>query len=164
MTPTERQDLRRLALDGMSDMLTNYRKMLIDPYNLDEDTDDVKVGRSNVDGLRSKLAEEKKEKTKKEEAIALFNKKVSKGIRALENLGIINQNPEKIAKFFYENRAFLHKDKTGEYFGEPEDLNQDTLKRFLKFFHFKGMEIDEGMRHFLSFFDLPGEAQKVDRI
>jgi len=26
------------------------------------------------------------------------------------------------------------------------------------------MEIDEGMRFFLSWFDLPGEAQKVDRI
>jgi len=31
MTPTERQSLRGLALDGMSDMLTNYRNMLIDP-------------------------------------------------------------------------------------------------------------------------------------
>ena len=31
LTPTERQSLRGLALDGMSDMLTNYRNMLIDP-------------------------------------------------------------------------------------------------------------------------------------
>jgi len=38
------------------------------------------------------------------------------------------------------------------------------MHAYVDLFNFSGMEIDLALRHFLSWFRLPGEGQKIDRI
>lgn len=65
---------------------------------------------------------------------------------------------------------FLWKDKRvslfvkGEIFGGEEEFNLKVLELYLQKFNFKDKTILECMRDFLSYFEMPGEGQKVERI
>ena len=105
------------------------------------------------------------QKNKIQEAIRLFNTSLSKGIKALEQTGLIDFNsPASISKFFYEHAEELSKAKIGEFFGEPDEMNRKTLRFYLNLTNLKGLPIDEALRSYLKLFELPGEAQKIDRI
>jgi len=58
----------------------------------------------------------------------------------------------------------LIKIKIGEYLGGRDELNTEVLDKFACSFSFEQMEFDLAMRHFLSFFRLPGESQVIERI
>lgn len=78
--------------------------------------------------------------------------------------------------------ANISKVVLGEYFGEEHKMNIDVtillllhsvnyncdcnkvLDAFTELVPMENLEIDDAMRHYLTFFDLPGEGQKVDRI
>jgi len=52
----------------------------------------------------------------------------------------------------------------GDFFGDEHEYNIKCLDYFTDKLNMRGMEIDEAMRYFLSYFTLPGEGQKIDRI
>lgn len=95
----------------------------------------------------------------------------------IEN-GFVTLDAREIAAFFHKNQDRLDKRQIGEALGkEPyaalvKDKNADPEAGgegfFVRMLHhyaygmdFTGMEFDEAIRHFLSGFRLPGEAQKV---
>ena len=52
----------------------------------------------------------------------------------------------------------------GEFLGEGEDFNKQTLYKYVDSIEFGDMTFDGALRKFLSYFWLPGEAQKIDRM
>jgi len=52
----------------------------------------------------------------------------------------------------------------GDYLGEDIPFNLKVMYNFVDSLDFGGLSIVGALRHFLSFFRLPGEAQKVDRM
>lgn len=97
-------------------------------------------------------------KTSVENAIILFNENPKKGIDYLIKQKIIEMNPDMIAEFMLTTPG-LSKFAIGQYLGKNDNFNIEVLKAFCTKVDFKGMEIDEGMRLFLSLFRLPGEGQ-----
>jgi len=85
-----------------------------------------------------------------------------------------------VAKFVLDNKERLDKTQIGEVLGkEPEyafvkdepsatsggkGFCVEILHEYVTLLEFAGMEFDNAIRHFLSGFRLPGEAQKIDRI
>lgn len=66
---------------------------------------------------------------------------------------------------FLLHRKGLAKEMIGQYLGNLQaQFNQDVLKYYLQELDFYGLQIDLGLRKFLSTFRLPGEAQKIERI
>lgn len=74
-------------------------------------------------------------------------------------------NLKKNIAHFLLHRKGLAKEKIGQYLGNLQvQFNQDVLKYYLQELDFYGLQIDLGLRKFLSTFRLPGEAQKIERI
>jgi hypothetical protein len=104
----------------------------------------------------------------KNEIIDAFNEKSKKGLALLDEklktFGITD--PDKLAaeraRFFIADRNDLNLVDIGDYLGAKE--NEKTLKAFFDQMEFKGLEFTDALRKFLTAFDLPGEAQKIDRI
>jgi len=73
-------------------------------------------------------------------------------------LGLIDlEDPDSIARFFLTTPS-LSKDKLGEFFGDENPANIKVLTSFLELLEFRNMTLDDGLRVFLSYFDLPGEG------
>ncbi|EGG22181.1 armadillo-like helical domain-containing protein [Cavenderia fasciculata] len=127
---------------------------------------------SKRDGLTQRLAllpsenqftKLKERKLKIEEGKAKFKASPKKGIEFFINLGVVEKEPETMAKFLRDTGG-LDKQRIGEYIGEPDEFNIALLIAYIDTFNFTGYSIDLALRHFTSFFRLPGEAQKIDRI
>ena len=58
----------------------------------------------------------------------------------------------------------LDKRSVGEYLGEGEEFNKQVLYTYVDMLDFAGLTFDAALRKFLSYFWLPGEAQKIDRM
>lgn len=97
------------------------------------------------------------------EAVALFNKKPTKGVQLLISRVLMNNEPERVAKFL---TSFTGLDATaiGEYFGEGDPFAVSVMAAYTDLHDFSGVRFDDGIRQYLSKFRLPGEAQKIDRI
>ena len=91
-----------------------------------------------------------------------FKKKPKKGIQYLQKNGMIGQLPEEVAQFLMSTQG-VDKTSIGEYLGDADQFNLDVMYSYVEMLDFTGMAFDEGLRHFLSGFMLPGEAQKIDR-
>lgn len=65
--------------------------------------------------------------------------------------------PEMIAEFMLTTPG-LSKFAIGQYLGKHDTFNIEVLKAYCTKIDFKDVEIDEGMRLFLSQFRLPGEG------
>ncbi|XP_068227921.1 Golgi-specific brefeldin A-resistance guanine nucleotide exchange factor 1 [Palaemon carinicauda] len=87
-----------------------------------------------------------------------FNAKPEKGIKFLQENGIIGSTKDDIAVFLRENPQ-LCKKMIGEYVSKKK--NVDILSAFVKSFEFRGLRIDEALRMFLESFRLPGEAPLI---
>lgn len=95
-----------------------------------------------------------------------YNQKPAAGIKLAGDFGILNpDDPEDVAQFLLSNKDILDKTQTGEYLGrEPSYQDGFALKVLHAYagqLDFAGMRFDDGIRHYLSGFRLPGEAQKV---
>eukprot|EP01138_Halocafeteria_seosinensis_P008060 gb/GECG01008236.1/.p1 GENE.gb/GECG01008236.1/~~gb/GECG01008236.1/.p1 ORF type:complete len:1924 (+),score=268.60 gb/GECG01008236.1/:1-5772(+) len=100
-----------------------------------------------------------------ERASLKFRMKPSKGIDYMVEQGLISsKTPENIAAALHELRDDLDKTAIGEYLGEDKELSKDTMRTYVDMMDFTDMRFDEAIRHFLSGFRLPGEAQKIDRM
>ncbi|OWZ01288.1 hypothetical protein PHMEG_00027356 [Phytophthora megakarya] len=71
--------------------------------------------------------------------------------------------PKEIAEFLHE---MPHSDaKTiGQVLGEPDEKSLSVLHEYANGFHFEAVPFDIALRVYLSRFELPSEAQKIDRI
>ncbi|KAI8667026.1 hypothetical protein NCS56_00837800 [Fusarium sp. Ph1] len=109
------------------------------------------------------LEKEKARKTALTNAIRQFNFKPKKGIKLLLRDGFIaSESPKDIAEFLLKEDK-LDKAQIGEYLGEGDQFNIDTMHAFVDTMEFAKRRFVDALRQFLQSFRLPGEAQKIDR-
>ncbi|KAG3032125.1 hypothetical protein JG687_00004022 [Phytophthora cactorum] len=75
----------------------------------------------------------------------------------------IPSTPKEIAEFLHE---MPHSDPkmVGQVLGEPDAKSMSVLHEYANGFQFEGVAFDIALRVYLSRFELPREAQKIDRI
>ena len=98
-----------------------------------------------------------------------FNYKIKSGISFLKKIGFLNigtpiDTQAKNMVKFLRYTSSLKKKNIGEFLGQKTELSMKTLKYFGESFDFKNIHIIQGMRIFLSTFQLPSEGQQIDRI
>ncbi|KAM0465085.1 hypothetical protein ACHAPV_002080 [Trichoderma viride] len=109
------------------------------------------------------LSKEKARKTALMKGIRQFNFKPKKGIELLLRDGFIaSDSPQDIATFLLSEDK-LDKQQIGEYLGEGDQKNIDTMHAFVDSMEFAKKRFVDALRQFLQSFRLPGEAQKIDR-
>ncbi|UKZ80451.1 hypothetical protein TrVFT333_008212 [Trichoderma virens FT-333] len=109
------------------------------------------------------LSKEKARKTALMKGIRQFNFKPKRGIEMLIRDGfILSDTPQDIATFLL-NEDKLDKAQIGEYLGEGDQKNIDTMHAFVDSMDFTKKRFVDALRQFLQSFRLPGEAQKIDR-
>ena len=97
------------------------------------------------------------------EGVIKFNMKPKKGMKYLEQVCGLAHERIAVAKFLLETSG-LDKRSVGEYLGEGDDFNKSVLYAYVDMLDFSNLTFDQALRKFLSYFWLPGEAQKIDRI
>ena len=97
------------------------------------------------------------------EGVIKFNMKPKTGIKYLREVCGLEETPEATAKFLLTTEG-LDKVAVGEYLGEGADFNKSVLYVYVDSISFADMSFDNALRKFLSYFWLPGEAQKIDRM
>lgn len=113
--------------------------------------------------LKQRLQEDLKD------GILKFNMKPKHGLKTLHGKGHVDEtDPKSVAAFLHAHAAALDKTVVGDYLGK-EEAYQDgfcvkVLHEYVDAMDFTGLEFDVAIRHFLSGFRLPGEAQKIDRM
>ncbi|KXH44079.1 Sec7 domain-containing protein [Colletotrichum simmondsii] len=109
------------------------------------------------------LEKAKARKTAMNNAIKQFNFKPKRGIKLLiENGFIPSDSPQDVAKFLLTEER-LDKAQIGEYLGEGDPKNIETMHAFVDAMDFTKKRFVDALRTFLQSFRLPGEAQKIDR-
>ncbi|XP_033114704.1 IQ motif and SEC7 domain-containing protein 2-like isoform X2 [Anneissia japonica] len=94
----------------------------------------------------------------------LFNKKPEKGIKFLIENKFLENSTHEVAKFLL-SRIGLSKQKIGEYLGDlQQQFNMMVLECYVEEINFQGLTIDNALRKFQSYFRMPGEAQKIERL
>ncbi|KRX07107.1 Sec7 domain [Pseudocohnilembus persalinus] len=80
------------------------------------------------------------------------------------NIHVVDQkdSAKEIANFLINNN--IDTVQLGEYIGGYDPLNIQVLEQFTFSQDFKGLNVEQGLRQFLQTFQLPKEAQQVDRI
>lgn len=95
-----------------------------------------------------------------------FNKKPARGIKRLQELGLIAEDLESDAgrvALFLRAVPALDKAMIGEYIGGPGPLFQKVRNAFVSTFDFRGLALDDALRMLLEGFRLPVEGQQIDR-
>ncbi|KAL1130186.1 hypothetical protein AAG570_013124, partial [Ranatra chinensis] len=93
-----------------------------------------------------------------------FNKKPERGISYLVKRGFLDNSPQSIARFLISRKG-LSKQMIGEYLGNLQDpFNGAVLEYFAQEIDLCGMQIDVALRRYQTYFRMPGEAQKVERL
>ncbi|KAI6654638.1 hypothetical protein LOD99_1033 [Oopsacas minuta] len=94
---------------------------------------------------------------------SLFNESPKKGIQFLVKHQFLNNTPEDVAGYFFNEKG-LAKKAIGDFIGDNDTFNIETLHSFIRLQDFRGKLLVKALRTFLQSFYLPGEAQKIDRI
>ena len=84
-------------------------------------------------------------------------------MKYLVEKGFVVETPTAVARFLISRKG-LSKQKIGEYLGSQEDFCIAALHCFADEIDLCGLEIDHALRKFQTYFRLPGEAQKVERV
>ncbi|XP_069166610.1 brefeldin A-inhibited guanine nucleotide-exchange protein 1 isoform X3 [Procambarus clarkii] len=98
-----------------------------------------------------------------EQGIQMFNRKPMRGIAFLQSQRLLGPTPEDIAKFFHDDDR-LDKTQIGNFLGEVDNLNKETMCAYIDQMDFHNCEFVPALRMFLQGFRPPGEAQKIDRL
>jgi hypothetical protein len=94
----------------------------------------------------------------------IFNKKPEKGIAYLIRRGFLENQPQAVARFLITRKG-LSKQMIGEYLGNLNyAFNMAVLDCFAQEMDFSGMHLDTALRKFQTYFRMPGEAQKIERL
>lgn len=96
-------------------------------------------------------------------ALNFFNKNPNRGVQLLTQWGFVDESAESLAKLMFGRRG-LSKQMIGEYLGQHEPFHTYVLDLFISQIDVQGLEVDDALRKVLSFFRLPGESQKIERI
>eukprot|EP01137_Pigoraptor_chileana_P033942 Opistho-2@25725 len=136
---------------------------------LDADAEGAAVANASAMATPTKtdLPEQLEELKQKKEILVRgfvrFNQKASKGIKYLQENGVLGTRPEDVAEFLHANDR-LSKGQIGEFLGEGDKYTIDVMYAYVDLLHFAGLSLVEALRRFLEGFRLPGEAQKIDRL
>jgi IQ motif/SEC7 domain-containing protein len=94
----------------------------------------------------------------------LFNKKPERGVAYLTQKGFLEASPRAVAKFFISRKG-VSKQMIGEYLGNLQNsFNMAALDFFIEELDFAGLDVDVALRRFQTYFRMPGEAQKIERL
>ncbi|GAB6029678.1 hypothetical protein CHUAL_005408 [Chamberlinius hualienensis] len=94
----------------------------------------------------------------------LFNKKPEKGINYLINRAFLENTPQTVARFLISRKG-LSKQMIGDYLGNLQNtFNMQVLECFANEIDLAGMQVDVALRKFQTYFRMPGEAQKIERL
>lgn len=94
----------------------------------------------------------------------LFNKKPERGITYLVRKGFLENSPQGVARFLISRKG-LSKQMIGEYLGNLQNpFNSAVLECFAQELDLSGMQVDVALRKFQTYFRMPGEAQKIERL
>ncbi|XP_041348677.1 IQ motif and SEC7 domain-containing protein 2-like isoform X3 [Gigantopelta aegis] len=94
----------------------------------------------------------------------LFNKKPDKGLNFLVDHGFVEGTPPSVAKFFIMRKG-LSKQMIGEFLGNLQNqFNMEVLSYFTEEIDLSGLQVDVALRKFQSYYRMPGEAQKIERL
>ncbi|XP_046407296.1 IQ motif and SEC7 domain-containing protein 3 isoform X2 [Ischnura elegans] len=94
----------------------------------------------------------------------LFNKKPERGVTYLIRRGFLESSPQGVAKFLISRKG-LSKQMIGEYLGNLQNpFNMAVLDAFSQELDLSGMQVDVALRKFQTYFRMPGEAQKIERL
>ena len=129
------------------------------------DNSDTGHGRQSEKEMIEQLEKLKNRKQKLEMAISLFNKKPKKGLKALKEIGAVDEPADETetAKFLLREERLLP-ESIGELLGEGDKDSIGVMHAYVDLLDFKGLGFVAAIRKFLSGFRLPGEAQKIDRL
>ena len=109
------------------------------------------------------LLDAKKAKDALDHAVQLFKRSPKKGLTFFIEHRIVENTPESIAEYLF-NTVSLDPAGVGEILGGASPQEVQILKCFVDMFDFKGMSFEQAFRTFLSKFQIPGEAQMIDRV
>jgi len=113
---------------------------------------------------------DRKQKIQEELAMGFlkFNLKPNAGLAYLEAHGHLTHTPVAVARFLHDYAERLDKTVIGDYLGKEKEYEGGfcvkVLHEYVDMMDFTNLRFDDAIRHFLSGFRLPGEAQKIDRI
>ncbi|XP_070558213.1 IQ motif and SEC7 domain-containing protein 1-like isoform X4 [Ptychodera flava] len=94
----------------------------------------------------------------------LFNKKPEKGLKLLIENKFLDNSPMSVAKFLLTAKG-VSKQMTGEYLGNLQNrFNMEVLEYFVDHIDLAGLPLDEALRKFQTYYRMPGEAQKIERL
>ncbi|XP_076333704.1 IQ motif and SEC7 domain-containing protein 1-like isoform X4 [Tachypleus tridentatus] len=94
----------------------------------------------------------------------LFNKKPEKGISYLIQNNFLEPTAKSVARFLISRKG-LSKQNIGEYLGNLQNgFNSAVLESFVEEIDLAGMQVDVALRKYQTFFRMPGEAQKIERL
>ena len=104
----------------------------------------------------------RRQEAKTAEAVSLFNVKAKNGVKWMKKNGVVDETPEALGKWMYENRNNgLSKRQMGEFLGGGAEYNIAVLESFLLNLNFTGLTIDVAIRTMLREFRLPGRASAL---
>jgi len=156
------------AKQNEADKLKKLAVTSDEEHETDRDVEDSHIEITKAEAIAKMddtIEKQRMLKNELQKAIQKFNFKIKNGMKLFIQLGVIDpEDAQSIATFFKHNTATLSKEKLGEYFGDESPFQIKVLTEFTELIDFKGMTIDDGLRIFLNYFDLPGEGQKIDRI
>ncbi|EDO41902.1 predicted protein [Nematostella vectensis] len=98
-----------------------------------------------------------------EQGIAKFNKNPKKGMKFLQENGLLGMSAGEVAEFLHGDER-LDKMQIGELIGDNDDFSKQVMYEYVDKLDFTDMEFVSSLRLFLTNFRLPGEAQKIDRL
>ncbi|XP_076357496.1 IQ motif and SEC7 domain-containing protein 1-like isoform X2 [Tachypleus tridentatus] len=94
----------------------------------------------------------------------LFNKKPERGINYLIHKNFLESTPKAVARFLISRKG-LSKQNIGEYLGNLQNnFNSTVLECFVEEIDLAGMQVDVALRKYQTFFRMPGEAQKIEKL
>merc|ERR1712142_335755 len=94
----------------------------------------------------------------------IFNKKPERGIQYLIGKGFLDNSAQAVARFLITRKG-LSKQMIGEYLGNiMNPFNQAVTQCFAQEMDLSNMQIDVALRKFQTYFRMPGEAQKIERL
>ena len=109
------------------------------------------------------FAKAKETKNVLEDGLRIFKKSPKKGLAFLIEHNFVEDTPEAIGRYFFENSS-LDPAGIGEIIGGAGERNVNILKNYVALFDFKGATFEHAFRQFLGSFQIPGEAQMIDRV
>lgn len=187
-TAHQHEVLRRLALDGMVEVITTLSVSMETaqqttttatndsasnvPLADDGSTEGVDIpddasvlgSESVVAGLVDHLEQKRRTKDQLTRGAIKFRVKPRQGVAYFEQIGRIDGSPESVAALFHELSDVLDKTQMGDYMGEGKDFNIAVMHAYVDQLDFAGLSFVDAVRLFLAGFRLPGEAQKIDRL